>query len=55
MPGLILKVADDKNDYSFECVAIEKGKKNEYIYIKDRDYFSTSREQFNITAKKRIW
>lgn len=51
LPGLILKVADDKNDYSFECVAIEKGKKNEYIYIKDRDYFSTSREQFNITAK----
>lgn len=53
LPGLILKVSDDTDDYSFECVAIEKPKKPEYIYIKDSDYdyFKTTRERFNITAK----
>ena len=52
LPGLILKVTDEKNEYSFECVAIEKSKNNEAIYYKDRDCFKTNREQFNKTMKR---
>ena len=52
LPGLILKVTDEKNEYSFECVAIEKSKNNEAIYYKDRDYFKTNRVQFNKTMKR---
>jgi len=51
LPGLILKVTDDKNEYSFECVAIEKPGRIESIYIKDKDYFNTTREKFNAAQK----
>jgi len=52
LPGLILKVTDDKNEYSFECVVIEKAMSNEYIYFKYNDFINTTREKFNETAKK---
>ncbi|MFV0472599.1 MAG: GLPGLI family protein [Paludibacteraceae bacterium] len=51
LPGLILKVSDDKNEYIFECATIKKPKKNEVIYIKDIDYYSTTRERFNRAVK----
>lgn len=51
LPGLILLVTDSKNEYKFECVAIEKAGDNEKIYIIDNDLFTTTRERFNITAK----
>ncbi|MFV0392483.1 MAG: GLPGLI family protein [Paludibacteraceae bacterium] len=54
LPGLILKVSDDTDDYSFVCVAIEKQKSREYIYMNDKNYFKTTRERFNITAKNAI-
>ena len=47
LPGLILKVLDDKNEYSFECVAIEKPKYIESIYIKEMEYFVSTKEKFN--------
>ena len=52
LPGLILKIADDKNEYSFECVVIEKPKKTESIYIKDIDYYNTTRVKFNEAVRK---
>ena len=51
LPGLILKVSDDKNEYSFECATIEKPKRIVRIYIKDIDYYSTTRIKFNEAVK----
>ena len=51
LPGLILKVTDDNNEYSFECAAIEKPGRIESIYIKDLDYYSTTRVKFNEAEK----
>jgi GLPGLI family protein len=51
LPGLILKISDDKNEFCFECVAIEKPKKAENIYMKDIDYYNTTREKFNALLK----
>ena len=34
LPGLILQVTDEKNEYSFICSAIERPKKIEKIYMK---------------------
>lgn len=51
LPGLILKIDDDKNEYSFECVVIEKPKNSESIYIKDIDYYNTTRVKFNEAVK----
>ncbi len=52
LPGLILKVTDDKNEYSFECVAIEKGSPDEIIYMKKRDYLNTNRSRFREAMRK---
>ena len=52
LPGLILKVTDDKNEYSFELVAIEKGSTNEIIYMKKRDYLNTNRTRFREAMRK---
>jgi len=52
LPGLILKVRDDKNEYEFTCAAIEKPKGIEDIYIKNIDYFNSTREKFNEGVKK---
>lgn len=52
LPGLILKVSDDRNEFVFECIALEKARQNEQIYIKDRGYFITTRERFNKTVKR---
>ena len=52
LPGLILKITDDKNEYSFECVAIEKPRWTNNIYILDNDYFNTTGKRFNEGVKK---
>ena len=52
LPGLILKIGDDKGEFLFECVAIQKALKNASIYIKDKDYFITTRKKFNEAAKR---
>ena len=52
LPGLILKVTDDKNEYEFSFVAIEKPKGIEEIYIKNIEYFNSTRKKFNEGVKK---
>ena len=52
LPGLILNISDDKNEYSFECIAIEKPRWTDNIYILDLDYFGTTKERFNAGVKK---
>lgn len=51
LPGLILKVSDDKGEYLFECTGIQKSREGESIYMKDLDYFITNRKKFNELAK----
>ena len=51
LPGLILKITDDKSEYSFECVAIEKPKYVNKIYIVD-NYINTTKAKFDDTFKK---
>lgn len=47
LPGLILKIEDDKQNYVFECVAIEKTKKYTPIYIKKLGYIHTTKEKLD--------
>ena len=47
LPGLILKVEDDKGHYSFECVAIEKSYQITPIYIPDRSYVNTTKAKLD--------
>lgn len=46
LPGLILKVEDNKKQISFECIGIEKPRWVDKIYMSDRDYLKTSKKQF---------
>ena len=46
LPGLILKVTDEKNEYSFICSAIERPKKIEKIYMKEYKYVNTTKKKF---------
>ncbi|MFV0331528.1 MAG: GLPGLI family protein [Dysgonomonas sp.] len=46
LPGLILKVEDDKKQISFECIAIEKPRWVDNIYIFDRNYMKTNKKTF---------
>lgn len=52
LPGLILKVVDEKNEYEFTCAAIERPKRIEKIYIKNIEYFNSTRKRFNEGVKK---
>ena len=52
LPGLILKVLDEKNEYEFTCAAIERPKRIEEIYIKNIEYFNSTRKRFNEGVKK---
>ncbi len=52
LPGLILKISDDKGHYSFECVSIEKPKYTSEIYILDLNYINTTKVKFNDALKK---
>ena len=46
LPGLILQVTDEKNEYSFICSAIERPKKIEKIYMKEYKYINTTKKKF---------
>ena len=46
LPGLILKVEDDREHYSFECIAIEKPTWGSTIYTKTSNPFSITKERF---------
>lgn len=51
LPGLILQIQDDKKEYVFECVGLEKPR-NSVIYFKDGStYISTTKDKF-IKSKK---
>ena len=52
LPGIILKVIDEKGHYSFECESIQKLKQNKPIYILDKKYINTTRQKYNETMKK---
>lgn len=52
LPGLILKIVDENNEYSFECIGIEKPSWIDNIYINKLDYFSTTKQRFNDGVKK---
>jgi GLPGLI family protein len=55
LPGLILKIADTENLYSFECIGIEKINAPMYkIYAKDVKTILTTRVEF-IKAQKRMY
>lgn len=46
LPGLILKVEDDREHYSFECIAIEKPTWRETIYTKEGKPFGITKKRF---------
>jgi GLPGLI family protein len=46
LPGLILKAEDDRKQVSFECIAIEKPRWVDQIYIFDKDYLKTNKKTF---------
>jgi len=50
LPGLILKVTDDKNEYDFECIAIDKQKNKNTIYI-TKDCINTTKAKFDETFR----
>jgi len=52
LPGLILKVSDEKNEYSFESVAITKPSYIDAIYLNNQDYFSISKKRLCENVKK---
>ncbi len=47
LPGLILKIEDDKQHYVFECVGIEKTQKKTPIYTKKLNYINTTKDKFD--------
>ena len=46
LPGLILKVEDDREHYSFECIAIEKPTWGSTIYTRESKPFGITKERF---------
>lgn len=46
LPGLILKVEDDREHYSFECIAIEKPTWGSTIYTRTSKPFGITKERF---------
>lgn len=53
LPGLILRVEDDKKHYTFECISIEKMTHSEPIYIPiSNSRFKTTKQRFLQAQKK---
>ncbi|MFV0331529.1 MAG: GLPGLI family protein [Dysgonomonas sp.] len=46
LPGLILKVEDNKKQVFFECIAIDKPRWEDQIYISENNYMKTSKKAF---------
>ena len=51
LPGLILKITDDKQHYHFECVGIKQLQKAEPIIMYDISYEKTNRTAYNKLCK----
>lgn len=51
LPGLILKIQDDKGNYSFDCTGIQKSLKKP-IYISEREYINTTKDKFYKALKE---
>ena len=47
LPGLIMKVEDDKHHYSFECIGIEQPKNQSIYFSLDYRYINTTKKEFN--------
>ena len=52
LPGLILKITDDKNEYDFECIGIEKPRWTDAIYLNQQDCFPITKKRFNESVRK---
>ncbi len=52
LPGLILQITDDKKEYNFECIAINKPIEINQIFITKKDYINTTKAKFNDAYKK---
>ena len=52
LPGLILQITDDKKEYNFECIAINKPIEINQIFITKKDYINTTIAKFNDAYKK---
>lgn len=46
LPGLIVKLYDNRNHYTFEITSIEEPEEQLYIELDERDYVNTTREKF---------
>ncbi|MCD6113553.1 MAG: GLPGLI family protein [Bacteroidales bacterium] len=46
LPGLILKIHDTRNHYSFEVISIEKPWKNLMIDMREKDFVETTKQEF---------
>ena len=52
LPGLILKVEDDREHYSFECISIEKPTWGSTIYTRESKPFDVPKKRFYELQKK---
>lgn len=52
LPGLILKVADSKNEVSMECISLVRINWNSDIYLKKHLYQKTNNKQLNDLIKR---
>lgn len=52
LPGLILKISDENNEYDFECVGIETLKEKEPIIMYDLKYDTMKKQDYHKLLKK---
>ncbi|WP_321519803.1 GLPGLI family protein [uncultured Bacteroides sp.] len=52
LPGLILKITDDKKEIDFECISIENPHWIDRVYIEKSDYIKTTKTTFEGLKKK---
>ena len=45
LPGLIVKVYDSKNQFTFELIEVEKPKENRPIFFPEKKYIATNRKE----------
>lgn len=52
LPGLILQIQDTKGQYVYNCIGIQKEKRNNQIKIWDWKYHTTTRDKLNTLLKR---
>lgn len=52
LPGLILKISDNNNNYIYECIGINRFSKKRPIILSDKQYIKTSRNEFRKIFKE---